>query len=282
MFRPSKSIFTTLFKPFYLQSRFFESHSSTIYALSTNIKNSGSAIAIVRVAGSQTLNVIDRITNGRINLYQKKPRQAVLQNLYDFESGELIDKAIILWFPGPKSYTGDDMCEFHIHGSQAVISRLLNVLSKVKGCRPAQEGEFTKRALVNGKLQLIEAEGIRDLVTARTDSQRKRALSAVTGGLDDQFNRWRNIIIKQMAHLEAYIDFSEDELINEDVICELKNSLHHFQDTIETFVRQSKKKSDLIKDGIKIAIIGEANVGKSSLINNLCESATSVIGHLEN
>lgn len=239
--------------------RHFESINSTIFALSTNVKNTGSAIAVIRLAGPETLNVIEHLTKGKAHVYRENPRKAVLQNIYDINC-ELIDKGMLLWFPKPKSYTGDDMCEFHIHGSQAVISKLLQVLAQFKGCRPAREGEFTKRALTNGKLNLIEAEGIRDIIHAKTDSQRRRALNALVGTLEEQFGEWRTQLIKYMAHLEAYIDFSEDELIDESVMQRLKGDLQKMKLKIEEHVKRTKQKSNLIRDGITICILGLPNV----------------------
>lgn len=252
-------------------NRYFQSLNCTIYALSTNIKNVGSAIAVVRVSGPKSSDVIDQLTIGNSIRSQNNPRKAIVQKLYDFKSRELIDRGMMIWFPKPASYTGEDMIELHVHGSQAVISKLLSVLSQIEGCRPAVKGEFTRRALVNGKMQMIEAEGVRDLIDAKTDAQRLRALGAWNRTLDDEFDGWRRLIIKIMAHLEAYIDFSEDELIDSDVIDKLKNDIKTLLDTIRSHIKRTKQRSDLIKDGLRIAIIGEANVGKSSLLNKLCK-----------
>lgn len=248
----------------------FESTASTIFALSTNIKNSGSPIAVIRVSGTETLNVIDLITNGKGHIYQDNPRKCFVHNYYDPKTNELIDKGMILWFPQPKSYTGEDVCEFHMHGSPAVISKMLSVLGELTGCRPAKPGEFTKRALLNGKVQMIEAEGINDLISAKTENQRRRALGGISGLLDSKFNEWRQTIIKLMAHIEAFIDFHEEELIDPNLIENIKKDIALIIEKINFHVKNTKFKSDLIKDGFYIAIIGQANVGKSSLINKLC------------
>lgn len=271
------NLFRLNIRPFWSQRCHFESIASTIFALSTNIKNTGSAIAVIRVSGPQTLHVIDKVTNGRGHLYEKNPRKAILQKYYDPSTLEVIDNGILLWFPSPKSYTGDDMAELQVHGSMAVIARLLAVLGQFKGCRLAAKGEFTKRALTNGKLQLIQAEGIKDLVHAQTEAQRKRALSVMSGSLEAKFDSWRKQIVKLMAHLEAYIDFSEDELIDPNVVRNLNCDIAKLITEIDRYLKKSKKKSDLIKDGYRIAIVGEANVGKSSIINKLCEKDLSIV-----
>lgn len=186
---------------------------------------------------------------------------------------------MLLWFPAPNSYTGDDMAEFHLHGSPAVISKLLSELATFSGCRPATAGEFTKRALVNGKVDLLEAEGVRDLIGARTDAQRRRALSALSSAdsaLAEKFEAWRKAIIGAMAHLEAYIDFAEEELISEDVLAELKTTIAGLAGQIERHIARTRLRSELIRDGLRVAIIGEANVGKSSLINRLCDKELSI------
>nr|XP_046917246.1 tRNA modification GTPase MnmE-like [Dermatophagoides farinae] len=260
-----------------IQKCSFESSASTIFALSTNIRNSGSAIAVIRVSGDETLNVIDSITNGKANHIRAKPRQACLNDYVDPNTNELIDKGMTLWFPRPKSYTGEDLCEFHIHGSMAVISKMLTVIGNIRGCRSAKEGEFTRRALMNGKLQLIQAEGIRDLINARTENQRRRALSGLSGMLHLKFNQWREQIIKLMAHMEAFIDFGEEEMIGDDVMKELNVNICNLKKEIDQHVANTKLKSDFIKDGLHVAIIGQANVGKSSLINKLTEKDVSII-----
>lgn len=253
-----------------LQQRYFESIASTIFALSTNIKSTGSAIGVIRVSGQNTLQVIDKITNGNSKVFVKNPRKAIVQRYYDPTTLEIVDYGLLLWFPKPKSYTGENMCELQVHGSHAVITKLLAILSRIDGCRPATKGEFTKRALSNGKLQLIQAEGIRDLVHAQTETQRRRALTVMSGSLDIKFTSWRRTIIQLIAHLEAYIDFSEDELISSEVIINLNRDILSLINEIDIYLKNSKQKSDLIKDGFRVAIIGEANVGKSSIINKLC------------
>ncbi|KAI7697475.1 tRNA modification GTPase GTPBP3, partial [Sarcoptes scabiei] len=229
-------------------NRGVQSIASTIFALSTNIKSSGSAIAVIRVSGSETLNVIDLITNGNSSIHKRNPRKAFLHDYLDPKTNQLIDNGMILWFPKPKSYTGEDLAEFHVHGSHAVIRKMLSVLSEIRGLRPAVQGEFTKRALINGKLELVQAEGIRDLIDAQTDNQRRRALS----GLYDE------------------------ELLDSDLENNIFEKIEIISGKICHYLHKTKLKSDLVKDGFQIAIIGSPNVGKSSLINRLGERNVSI------
>ncbi|KAF7492932.1 tRNA modification GTPase GTPBP3 [Sarcoptes scabiei] len=257
-------------------NRGVQSIASTIFALSTNIKSSGSAIAVIRVSGSETLNVIDLITNGNSSIHKRNPRKAFLHDYLDPKTNQLIDNGMILWFPKPKSYTGEDLAEFHVHGSHAVIRKMLSVLSEIRGLRPAVQGEFTKRALINGKLELVQAEGIRDLIDAQTDNQRRRALSGLYGNLNKIFNDWRFEIIKIVAHLEALIDFSDEELLDSDLENNIFEKIEIISGKICHYLHKTKLKSDLVKDGFQIAIIGSPNVGKSSLINRLGERNVSI------
>lgn len=259
--------------------RFYQSTTSTIYALSTNIKNSGSAIAVVRVSGPSSLSLVGELTKKDQDFFRRNERKALLQSLFDRQNSDLIDKAMVIYFAGPRSYTGEDMVEFHLHGSQAVITKLLTVLGQSGCCRSAKEGEFTKRALLNGKLGLIEAEGVRDLIEAKTETQRRRALSVVGDDrkLQTKLANWRTKLLTLLAHLEANIDFGEEELIDEEVMSKFKKDVTALANEIAKHVRHSKQKSDLIKDGFRVAIVGEANVGKSSLINRICEQEVSII-----
>ncbi len=244
---------------------------STIYSLSTNIKESGSPLAVIRVSGVKTLEALRQLIKKKSFKCESNPRKAVLSDIYDNKSNELLDKAIVIWFPKPFSYTGEDMTELHIHGSNAVITSVLTALSRIDGCRPAQNGEFTKRALINNKIGLIEAEAIHELITSRTDSQRRRALSAMSGNIANIYQNYRHLLIKLIAHLEANIDFGEEELIEDSVLDSIKSQLFHLRDKIETHLKNAKNKSDLIRDGLRVTIIGESNAGKSTLINQLCQ-----------
>ena len=178
----------------------------TIYALSTGPGISG--IAIVRVSGTETSKVIKLLTNNKL----PHPRVATLKKINKINTSELIDEGIVLWFPAPESYTGEDMAEFHIHGSKAVIDALHSSISKIKNCRLAEPGEFTKLAFENGKINLLKAESIADLISSETEIQRQQAIKIMNGKSADKFNELREKLIKILSHVEAKIDFPDEDL----------------------------------------------------------------------
>ncbi|CAG2058920.1 unnamed protein product [Timema podura] len=167
-------------------------------------------VAVIRITGPKSSEAVTKIAGLKLPL---QPRYASLRRLKDPESKEMLDKGLVIWFPGPRSFTGEDSCEFQIHGGTAIISAVLSALSKLEGFRPAEPGEFTKRAFHAGKLDLTEVEGLADLIHAETEAQRKQALLQSEGILSKLYNTWRETLIRVVAHVEAYIDFSEDENI---------------------------------------------------------------------
>ena len=178
----------------------------TIYALSSGSGISG--IAVIRVSGKKTAEVIKILTGSKL----PRPRVATLKKFNKNEGKELIDEGVILWFPAPNSYTGEDLAEFHVHGSRAVISSMHRAISKVKNCRLAEPGEFTKRAFQNGRINLVKAESIADLISSETEIQRKQALKIMSGKSSDRFNLWREKLLKVLSHVEAKIDFPDENL----------------------------------------------------------------------
>ena len=178
----------------------------TIYALSTGPGISG--IAIVRISGNESRNVVKLLTNKDL----PTPRVATLRKINKINTSELIDEGMILWFPGPKSYTGEDMAEIHVHGSIAVINSLHSSISKIKNCRLAEPGEFTRRAFQNGKINLLKAESIADLISAETEIQRKQAIKIMNGRSANIFNSLREKLLKILSHVEAKIDFPDEDL----------------------------------------------------------------------
>ena len=176
----------------------------TIYALSTGPGISG--IAVVRVSGKETSKVIKNLTNNELPI----PRVATLRNINKINSSEVIDQGIILWFPAPESYTGEDMAEFHVHGSKAVIDALHHTISDIENCRLAAPGEFTKLAFQNGKVNLLKAESIADLISSETEIQRQQAIKIMNGKSSDKFNDLREKLLKILSHIEAKIDFPDE------------------------------------------------------------------------
>ena len=189
----------------------------TIYALSTGPGISG--IAVIRISGKETKRAVKLLTNKSL----PKPRVATLRNINKINTSELIDEGIILWFPGPESYTGEDMAEFHIHGSKAVIDALHHSISKIENCRLADPGEFTKLAFQNGKINLLKAESIADLISAETEIQRQQATKIMNGKSSDKFNSLREKLLKILSHVEAKIDFPDEDL-PEDIFEEYKKN----------------------------------------------------------
>jgi len=244
----------------------------TIYALSTGPGVSG--IAIVRISGDQTANIIKSLTRKNI----PKPRVATLRNIMKFDTQDLIDEGLIIWFPGPQSYTGEDMAEIHVHGSKAVIDALHSSISQIENCRLAEPGEFTKLAFQNGKINLLKAESIADLISSETEIQRKQAIKIMQGKSADQFNFLREKLLKILSHVEAKIDFPDEDLpIN--ILDEIKNSSNEVIKKIEKILNDQKV-GEKIREGFKIAIIGPTNAGKSSLLNHLSNRDVAIVSEI--
>ena len=244
----------------------------TIYALSTGPGISG--IAIVRVSGEETKKVIKLLTNETI----PKPRVATLRKINKINTSELIDEGIILWFPGPESYTGEDMVEFHIHGSKAVIDALHHSISKIENCRLAEAGEFTKLAFQNGKINLLKAESIADLISAETEIQRQQAIKIMNGKSADKFNSLREKLLKILSHVEAKIDFPDEDL-PEDTLKNIKKISNEVILNIKKIL-DDQKVGERIREGFKIAILGPTNAGKSSLLNHLSNRDAAIVSEI--
>ena len=187
-----------------------------IYALSSGPGTSG--IAVIRISGDTVRDVINLLTNSET----PNPRVATVKKFYKINTSELIDEGILIWFPGPESYTGEDMAEIHVHGSIAVVRAILNQLSKIENCRLAEPGEFTKIAFQNEKINLLKAESISDLISAETEIQRQQAIKIMNGKSSDKFNSLRERLLKILSNGEAKIDFPEEDL-PDDVIKNIKN-----------------------------------------------------------
>ena len=178
----------------------------TIYALSTGPGVSG--VAIIRISGTESSNIIKSLTGREI----PSPRMASLRKINYINTSELIDEGIIIWFPGPESYTGEDMAEIQVHGSKAVIDALHESISNIENCRLAEPGEFTKLAFQNGKINLLKAESVADLISSETEIQRQQAIKIMGGNSADQFNFLREKLLKILSHVEAKIDFPDEDL----------------------------------------------------------------------
>tara|TARA_B100000963_G_scaffold315277_1_gene294282 strand:- start:9029 stop:10360 length:1332 start_codon:yes stop_codon:yes gene_type:complete len=244
----------------------------TIYALSSGAGVSG--VAVIRVSGLETKNVIKKLTRCEI----PQPRMATLKKINNIDTFELIDEGIIIWFPGPQSYTGEDMAEIHIHGGKAVIMAVQNEISKIKNCRLAEPGEFTKLAFQNGKINLLKAESIADLISAETEIQRLQAVKMMKGKSSEKFNELREKLIKLLSFIEAKIDFPEDDLPEENLKKIKKDSLYVLNEINK--ILNDQKVGEIIREGFKIAIVGPTNAGKSSLLNNLSNREVAIVSEI--
>ena len=244
----------------------------TIYALSTGPGISG--IAIIRVSGEDTKKIIRLLTNENL----PKARVATLKKINKINTSELIDEGIILWFPGPESYTGEDMAEFHVHGSKAVIDALHSSISQIENCRLAEPGEFTKLAFQNGKINLLKAESIADLISAETEIQRQQAVKIMNGKSSEIFNDLREKLLKILSNVEAKIDFPDEDL-PVDVLKNIKKISNEVILSIKKILNDQKV-GERIREGFKIAIIGPTNAGKSSLLNHLSKRDVAIVSEI--
>jgi len=243
-----------------------------IYALSTGPGIAG--IAIIRVSGKNTAEVVKKVTGDEL----PNPREATRRKFNYINTNELIDEGVLLWFPGPNSYTGEDLVEFHVHGSRAVINALHKTLSQIENCRLAEPGEFTKRAFQNGRINLLKAESIADLISSETEIQRKQALKIMSGKSSNKFNNWREKLLKILSHIEAKIDFPDDDL-PKNIISEIRKTSHSVLTEIKKTLNDQKV-GERIREGFKIAIIGPTNAGKSSLLNYLSKRDAAIVSEI--
>ena len=244
-----------------------------IYALSSGRGPSG--IAIIRLSGKGTLKIAKLISKQN-NL---KPKEVNFCKFYNPTNDSLIDEGFLLLFLSPNSFTGDDLAEFHIHGSNAVITCFLRVLSMQVNSRLAEPGEFTKIAFQNNKIDLIEAESIGDLIHSETELQRQQAVKLVQGKASNYYNNLRKKLIKSLAYIEAKIDFAEDDL-PDSIFKEVQKSIKEVHNDIKKILEEHKV-GEKIRDGFRISIIGEVNAGKSSLLNLLSKRDVAIVSEEE-
>ena len=245
----------------------------TIFALAS--APGKSAVAIVRLSGGAAGEAVCRLTDGAL----PSPRQAELRRLADPQSGAEIDRALVLWFPGPASYTGEDVAEFHVHGGRAVIAALLSALAAIDGLRPAEAGEFSRRAFEHGKLDLTAAEGIADLVDAETEIQRRQALRQSGGALGELYEDWRGRLLKIRALIESTIDFSDQELPG-GVLDPVAPEINALSAEISAHL-QDGGRGERLREGVQVAILGPVNAGKSTLLNRLAGRDAAIVASEE-
>ena len=244
----------------------------TIYALASGSGISG--VAVIRVSGDNVKRVIKLLTGKEL----PSPRVATLRKINNINTSELFDEGITIWFPGPESYTGEDMAEFHVHGGKAVILAIQNQISRIENCRLAEPGEFTKLAFQNGKINLLKAESIADLISAETEIQRLQAVKIMQGKSSEKFNELREKLIKILSYVEAKIDFPDEDL-PEDKIKQIRNNSSKVLYEI-TKILNDQKVGEIVREGFKIAIVGPTNAGKSSLLNNLANREVAIVSEI--
>ncbi len=241
----------------------------TIYALSTAQGRAG--IAVIRVSGKATLGTLGALCEGGT----PEPRMATVRVLRDPQSGQILDRALVLWFPGPASFTGEDVAEFHVHGGRAVIAGVLDALGGL-GLKLAERGEFTRRAFENGKLDLTEAEGLSDLIHAETAAQRDQALLQSGGALRERYEGWRASLLRAMAYVEASLDFSDEGDIAEGAFNEALPVVRALIVELKRALADGRR-GEILREGIRVAIVGAPNVGKSSLLNALAGREAAIV-----
>jgi tRNA modification GTPase len=240
----------------------------TIFALSSG--RPPAAIAVVRISGPHAGDALKALT-GKIPV----PRQAALARVRG-RAGEMIDQALVLWFPGPHSETGEDVAELQLHGGRAVVAAVLDALSMLEGLRPAEAGEFTRRAFENGKLDLTAAEGLADLVMAETEGQRRQAFRQMTGALGYRAESWRAQLIQALALIEARIDFSDEADVPEDLVTPALQIVRALEGEIASALADGGR-GERLREGLVVAIAGPPNAGKSTLLNRIAKREAAIV-----
>ena len=243
--------------------------TDTIFALSSGLPPAG--IAVVRISGPRAGDAAIALA-GKLPL----PRRATLARLVHPRDGIALDQALLLWFPGPASVTGEDLVEFHLHGGRAIVAAVLDALGQILGLRAANAGEFTRRAFENGRIDLAEAEGLADLLAAETEGQRQSALALAEGGLGRQVGEWQTKLLRVSAQIEAALDFSDESDVGEGT--PYRDSLVEILETLEALI--ASPPAERLKDGVRVVLAGPPNIGKSSLFNSLIDRDGAIVSEI--
>jgi tRNA modification GTPase len=240
----------------------------TIFALASAAGRAG--IAVLRLSGDKTKDAI-----AKLGCSLPAPRKAVRARFIDPVNGELLDDGLLLWFPAPRSFTGEDVAELHVHGGRAVVESILNALGGMDGLRLAEPGEFTRRAFAHDKMDLTQAEALADLVDAETRAQQKQALRQMGGALKELYDDWRLRLVQALAHLEAVIDFPDEDLPPE-IADKVWGEVATLESSIAAHLNDQGR-GERIREGLMVAIIGPPNAGKSSLLNALAKRDAAIV-----
>jgi tRNA modification GTPase len=243
--------------------------TATIFALSSG--RLPAAIAVVRISGPRAREALQSLT-GRV----PEPRRAALARVRDPQTGEVLDEALALFFPGPNSETGEDTAELQLHGGRAVVAGVLDALSRLEGFRPAEAGEFTRRAFENGRLDLTQVEGLSDLIYADTAAQRRQAFRHLKGLLGQRAETWRGRLIEALALVEAGIDFSDEGDVPGDLIRPALKIARELHDEISAALAGAAR-GERLREGLVVAIAGPPNAGKSTLLNRIARREAAIV-----
>ena len=246
-------------------------HADTIYALSSGHGRAG--VAVIRVSGPHAAAALNQLTGKAV----PAPRKASLRQ-FRTAAGQVIDDGLALWFPSPFSFTGEDVAELHVHGGRAVVEGMFAALRQIEGFRPAEAGEFTRRAVENGKFDLTQAEALADLINAETEAQRQQALRQYGGGLSHLYEGWRATLVHAAAWAEAAIDFADEEL-PEDVITRARGQAADILREISKHL-DDERRGEILRDGFHLTVLGPPNSGKSSLVNALANRDVAIVSEL--